>query len=88
MLDNEVIVKIEATGIGHLENSLISGELFFVAFPFVSGGDGVGRVVKSGKDGEYLLGKRVVICGVSGCWSEYVVSTHEWTVAIGNNVPL
>ena len=67
---------------------MISGESFFVSFPFVPGGDGVGRVVKAGKNGEYLLGKRVVVCGAFGCWSEYVVSSHDWTIVIGDDVPL
>lgn len=64
-----MLVKIDATGVGHLERFLVTGMFPIVAFPFVPGVEGVGHVVKAGKGAEHFLGKRVVANSLTGFWA-------------------
>lgn len=66
----------------------MSGHSHYVTFPFVPGTEGVGHVVKAGKNAEHLLGKRVVVGGLVGFWAEYAISNLIETVEIDDDVPL
>lgn len=86
--DNEVLVKVDATGIGHFEHLLMTGSVFTMEFPYIPGSGAVGHVVKAGKGGEHLIGKRVVVGGKTGFWAEYAIVNIYVAFEIDEDVPL
>lgn len=80
---NEVILKMEATGISFAERSMRRDQYpGMPKFPFVPGYDMVGSVVAIGNDDTALLGKRFAVLTLTGGWATYT------TVKIENLLPV
>jgi len=82
------LVKIDASGIGHFEHFLLSGNYNIIPLPYIPGTNGVGHVVKAGKNGQHLLGKRVIVAGLFGCWTEYAIGNVHAVIPIDKDVSM
>ena len=82
--DDDVLVKIDAAGISHFEKYLIQGGIvhMHLYYPFVPGLEGVGHVVKTGKNAGNLQGKRVMVAPGIGSWAEYVVISTRMPIGL------
>ena len=88
--NDDVLVKVEATGIGHLEHFLMNGAISYMggSFPFIPGTDGVGTVTQGGNNAKHLIGKRVIVYRFFGMWSDYTVASMHNVFEVNQDVPV
>ena len=92
----EVLIKVEAAGVGVWDALVRSGIMDAVApatFPLVLGGDGVGTVAAAGDDVRgFAVGDRVYAYSFlnpkGGCYAEYVVVPTEQIALVPKGLPV
>jgi len=86
--DGEVLVKVAMASINPSDLHFIKGEYGIPRRAGVPAGfEAVGEVVKAGKGGEGLVGKRVSCFGSSsGVWADYAVATAATCIPLRDDV--
>ena len=88
--DGQALVKVAMASINPSDLHFIKGEYGIPRRAGVPAGfEAVGEVVKAGKGGEGLVGKRVACFGsASGVWADYAVADLATCVPVMDQVPL
>lgn len=87
--DDWILVEVEATTINPSDILSIKGEYSMGPLPLIGGKEGVGKVVKAGKEAQEFLGKRVSFCNMyGGVWSHYAIATTGLSFIIDEDVPV
>src|SRR5699024_8578598 len=85
---DEVLIRVEATGVSFAEVQMLRGRYFNQpSFPFVPGYDVVGTITEVGRNVHSLaVGQRVAALTEIGGWAEHVVLPAEKLVPVPDGV--
>ena len=84
---NQVVVKIEATGINPVETYVRSGKYpMKAALPYTPGSDGAGTVVEAGEGAKWNVGDRVLIArSLSGTYAQLSLCEADMVFRLPDN---
>lgn len=85
----EVLVRVEAVGLNHVESLARSGEYAVtLPFPLAVGIEGAGRVVDAGRDVAIPIGTRVCWTAVFGSCATHVIAREALLARVPDDVSL
>lgn len=83
----EVLVRVEAVGLNHVESLIRSGTYSIkISFPYAAGVEGAGVVVAAGPDVDILPGTRVCWTAVFGSCGTFVVAPAAMLARLPDNL--
>lgn len=85
---NEVLIRVEATGVSFAEVQMLRGRYFNQpSFPFVPGYDLVGTIAEVGRNVDrFSVGQRVAGLTETGGWADHVVLPSEKLVSVPEGI--
>lgn len=88
ILNNEVLIKVEAFGVGIHDRYFIPHD---AEFPYVIGSEGAGIITEIGRDiKSYHVGERVIFTtnlqAQGGSWAEYAAAKQETLIRLPENM--
>jgi NADPH2:quinone reductase len=83
----EVLIKVEAVGLNHVENLIRAGTYAIkIPFPYAAGIEGAGMVVATGPDVDIAAGTRVCWTAVLGSCATFVVAPAAMLARLPDNL--